>query len=106
MCRVRREVLVAGSRGSHGPLGTGYTTAMAHAEKHVNALLMLSPEERIEAANKLLDSVEDDEDAGWEDAWIAEMTARMRGIQDSTRQTVDADTARARVLQRLRTLRR
>ena len=82
------------------------TTFMAQAEEHLNALLALSPEERVTAANKLLDSVDAEAEPGWEDAWLAEMTTRMRGIKDGSRQTVDPETARARILERLRTLRR
>lgn len=78
---------------------------MAHANEHLNALLTLSPEERVEAANRLLDSVEEQNEPGWAEAWITEMTKRLRGIQAGSRKTVDAATARARVLERLQTLR-
>jgi putative addiction module component (TIGR02574 family) len=79
---------------------------MARAHEHLAQLLVLSAEERIEVANALLDSVEGEEEAGWEEAWADELRRRVKGLQDGSRRAIDADTARARVAERLRTLRR
>lgn len=81
---------------------------MGRATKHIEVLLELSAEERLEAANLLLDSLDVDEQADpeWEAAWAAELARRVEGLQNGSRQAVDSETVEARIAARLASLRR
>lgn len=78
---------------------------MANTAEHLAALLELPSDERIEIANALLDSVEEEE-PGWENAWAAELARRVEGLRDGSRQPIDSETARGRIIERLRAFRR
>ena len=70
-------------------------------------LLKLSPVERLAVANALLDSLEvEAEHANWESDWCLELKSRLQGIQEGTRNTIDAQTVFADVYRRLNVLQR
>jgi putative addiction module component (TIGR02574 family) len=75
---------------------------VAHKEEHLAALLALTPDERLEAANALLDSLDADSAApDWETRWAEELQRRLAGLQDGTRQPVAAADVFAEARSRL-----
>ncbi len=85
---------------------TRYIGDMAQVNECLAALLVLPPDKRIDAANALFDSLDAEEEHGWEEAWADELMSRVEGLRKGTRQSVDSETARARVRERLRSLQR
>lgn len=77
---------------------------MAHKEEHLAELLKLAPDERLEVANALLDSLDDESAAAdWENAWAAELTRRLEGLQSGERRTISADEVFAEARERFPT---
>ena len=72
---------------------------------HLAELLKLPPVERLEAANSLLDSLQDDLDnPDWEEIWSHELKRRLAGLQDGSRQPVPSETVFANARRRLHKL--
>lgn len=66
-------------------------------------LLKLTAAERRDLAEALCDSLEDERgDAGWEDAWRAELEKRMADVTSGSVQLVDADEVHAGLRSELR----
>jgi len=64
---------------------------VAQKEHHLAALLKLTPGERLEAANALLDSLDaDSADPEWEARWAEELQRRLEGLEDGSRKPVAA----------------
>ena len=63
--------------------------------------LSLSPRERLELAAELIDSVEEPADPQWEDAWKAELDARMRAADSRAERGTSWTEARKRIVSRL-----
>ncbi|HUH00552.1 MAG TPA: addiction module protein [Kofleriaceae bacterium] len=75
---------------------------MAHKEEHLAALLDLTPDERLEAANILLDSLDAESgDPEWETRWAEELQRRLAGLQDGSRQPAAAAEVFAEARSRL-----
>lgn len=75
---------------------------MAHKDKHLAALLELSPDERLDVANALLDSLDaDSADEDWEAAWATELNRRLDGLMNGTRRAVPASDVFANARARL-----
>ena len=45
-------------------------------------LALLSPEDRAELADFLIESLDEEQEEGWEEAWNAELTRRLREIEE------------------------
>jgi hypothetical protein len=79
---------------------------MARVEEHIRELLKLPVEERAEAAQRLLESLDpDDADPDAELLKAAEVTRRARSVAGGAAELVDADEVRRRVAARLREVR-
>ncbi len=66
---------------------------LTEIESHLAALMKLPRLERLEVANLLFESIEDvEEDPGWERQWLAELSSRISGLMDGSRQAIDATT--------------
>ena len=84
-----------------------YSNEMARTEEHLAELMKLPAPERVQAANALFDSLDGEEDdAEWEACWARELVQRVEGVKSGEREAIDSETARARVLERLRSVRR
>jgi len=65
-------------------------------------LLRLSPHERLEAANELLDSLDaDSADPDWEAAWAKELRKRLDGLASGERDAIAAEEVFAHARARL-----
>ncbi len=75
---------------------------MAQAEEHIRELLKSPVETRARAAQRLIESIDDDpEDPEAEMMRAAELTRRARADMEGTSKRVDAEEVRRRVAQRL-----
>ena len=74
---------------------------MALKTEQLAALLELPEEERVEVANALFDSVDDDEEPAWETAWADELRVRLEGLRSGARKPVPASEVFARVRAKL-----
>lgn len=75
---------------------------MISKEANLAELMQLPPEERLEAATRLFDSLEaEGEIPDWESLWSQKLQHRLEGLKNGTREPVDAATvfseARARL---------
>ena len=71
------------------------------ARKNFLEALSLSPQERLELAVELIDSVEGPADPQWEDAWKAELDARVRAAEGRADRGASWTEARKRIVSRL-----
>ena len=80
---------------------------MARAQDHLAALLELPLEDRAKAARTLLDSLDEGcDDAGADDAQVAELIRRVQALDAGEVALVDGADARSRVKARLALIRR
>lgn len=71
------------------------------ARKLLDEALALPEEERLELASEIIASVDGPHDAGWEDAWLAELDRRTEAAKVRGESGSDWSDARARILERL-----
>ena len=71
------------------------------ARKIFSEALSLPPRERLELAAELIDSVEGPADPQWEEAWKAELDARMRAAEGRPERGSSWTEARKRIVSRL-----
>ena len=82
--------------------GHGILNLMSEAaRKTFLEALSLSPSERLELAAELIDSVEGASDPQWEEAWKAELDARMRAAEGRAERGSSWIEARKRIVSRL-----
>ncbi len=67
------------------------------AESLYQAALKLPDNERFMLANRLLESVEGERDADYEEAWAAEIARRIEEIDNGTAKMIPWDEVRARL---------
>jgi putative addiction module component (TIGR02574 family) len=75
---------------------------MADPARLLAEALDLPVRERLRIASALLRSVDPEEDADAEEAWLTELDKRSAGLADGTAKTVDAKTVHAEVRAALR----
>ena len=83
-----------------------YTASMSRTKERLEELLALPEQERMQIANALLDSLDEESAPDWEEAWATELVKRVEGARSGEREGIDSETAHARVLERLRSVRR
>lgn len=69
----------------------------AKAKKILEEALELSPEERADLAATLLDSLEEGEDEGVEEAWAQEIARRIQEVESGAVKTIPWSEARRRL---------
>jgi putative addiction module component (TIGR02574 family) len=69
----------------------------ASAKRVLEDALELSPEERADLAATLLDSLEEAQDEGVEEAWAEEIARRIRDVESGAVQTIPWSEARRRL---------
>lgn len=71
------------------------------AQKVLEEALTLPPEERADVAATLLESLDEQEDAGVEEAWAQEIEQRIRDVESGAVKTIPWSEARRRLRERL-----
>lgn len=66
-----------------------------------SAALALPEGERLQLASELIASVDGEADAGWDDAWLAELDRREQAVRDGGNPGSSWSEAKARILDRL-----
>ena len=60
-------------------------------------MALLSPEDRAELADFLIESLDEEREEGWDEAWNAELTRRLREIEEGKVVGVPAEQVIARL---------
>ena len=71
------------------------------AQKVLEEALTLPPEERADVAATLLESLDEQEDEGVEEAWAQEIEHRIRDVESGAVKTIPWSEARRRLRERL-----
>jgi putative addiction module component (TIGR02574 family) len=71
------------------------------AQKVLEEALTLPPEERADVAATLLESLDEQEDEGVEEAWAQEIERRIREVESGAVKTIPWSEARRRLRERL-----
>ena len=80
----------------------GYTTGVTDAaRKLLDEALRLPEDERAKLASELLASLDGEPDAGWEEAWLAEVDRRVEAAEQRGETGSDWQSARERILAQL-----
>ncbi len=77
---------------------------MASTKDVLNEALGLPPEERARIAHELIASLDEKDEPGAEDAWLAEVERRLQEVDAGSARLDDWDNVRERVAARLRSL--
>ena len=81
-----------------------YTRAMAQSDSSdlLERALQLQPDKRVSLAAKLLDSVEEPDDAAWAAEWAKELDTRLKAVESGDDPGETWETVKARALAGLR----
>lgn len=71
------------------------------AQKVLEEALTLPPEERADVAATLIESLDEQEDEGVEEAWAQEIERRIRDVESGAVKTIPWSEARRRLRERL-----
>lgn len=76
--------------------------AQSNADDLRERLFQLPADQRLALASELLDSVEGPEDPKWASAWAAEISRRVKELDNGTAKTIPWEQVRAEIQARLR----
>jgi putative addiction module component (TIGR02574 family) len=71
------------------------------AESLYQAAMKLPEDERFLLANRLLETVEDEREPGYEEAWAAEITRRMEEVENGTAEMIPWEEVQAKLYEGL-----
>lgn len=94
-CAPRRAVGISVESGARGSC---YALPVSTAPKLLDQALALSEDERLALASELIASVDGPPDAGWDEAWQAELIRREQATAARAEAAPEWGAVRARIL--------